>query len=117
MKTLFKSQKQQRNSYTISNLRKSCHRSEGGYVECRDKSPSVVQCIQKRKIFRANQEIIRHNSQEQYQNNPVYQRCKTISDSQEKEKKVNEAATVHRVLDVAKVRGYCTKNFQNELPV
>ena len=29
---------------------------------------SVVQRIEKRMIFRPNQEIIRHNSQEQYQN-------------------------------------------------
>ena len=33
MKTRFKLQKQQRNNSTISYLRKSCHSSEGGYVE------------------------------------------------------------------------------------
>ena len=34
------------------------------------------------KIFRQNQDIIRHNSQEQYQNMPVYQNCKAIHNNQ-----------------------------------
>ena len=34
------------------------------------------------RFFRVNQENIRHSSQEQYQNMPVYHRCKAISDSQ-----------------------------------
>ena len=33
-------------------------------------------------FFRLNQEIISHNSQEQYQNMPVYQSCKAIHNSQ-----------------------------------
>ena len=48
---------------------------------------SVVQCIKKRKLFRANQEIIRHNSQEQYQNIPVFQDVNTSVTASKKKKK------------------------------
>ena len=45
-------------------------------------SKSLQLYIEFRKDFRPDQEIIRHNSLEQYQNMPVYQSCKAIHNNQ-----------------------------------